>query len=100
MHSSPSIRLRIALWVFTLLLLLAAVALVVGLAREKWSSAEVLAGHLSTDLARLRDELDAQRSDLKRFHELSVSLSSSLELQRLLNDVLAAIAALQRTDLA
>ncbi|HKE31865.1 MAG TPA: ATP-binding protein [Candidatus Angelobacter sp.] len=171
MHSSPSIRLRIALWVFTLLLPLAAweatsatsvslhlpigvffiaaavitaaigglvpalissalnvgaflgysyvhlatvphrpevlwslllvsVALVVGLAREKWSSAEVLAGHLSTDLARLRDELDAQRSDLKRFHELSVSLSSSLELQRLLNDVLAAIAALQKTDLA
>ncbi|HEY6968944.1 MAG TPA: ATP-binding protein [Candidatus Angelobacter sp.] len=81
-------------------LLLASVALLVGLARQKWSSAEMLAGHLSTDLARLRDELDAQRSDLKRFHELSVSLSSSLDLQRLLNDVLTAIAALQKTDLA
>lgn len=81
-------------------LLLASVALLVGLARQKWSAAEVLAGHLSSDLARLRDELDAQRADLKRFHELSVSLSSSLELQRLLQDVLSAIAALQRTDLA
>lgn len=81
-------------------LLLCTVALLIGYARQKWSSAEVLAGHLSTDLARLRDELDAQRSDLKRFHELSVSLSSSLELQRLLNDVLNAIAALQKTDLA
>lgn len=80
--------------------LLFIVALMIGYARQKWSAAEMLAGHLSTDLARLRDELDAQRSDLKRFHELSVSLSSSLELQRLLNDVLNAIAALQKTDLA
>lgn len=81
-------------------LLLGVVALLIGYARQKWSAAEMLAGHLSMDLARLRDELDAQRSDLKRFHELSVSLSSSLELQRLLNDVLNAIAALQKTDLA
>src|SRR5215469_1096029 len=81
-------------------LLLGTVALLIGYARQKWSAAEVLAGHLSSDLARLRDELDAQRSDLKRFHELSVSLSSSLELQRLLQDVLDAIAALQKTDLA
>lgn len=81
-------------------LLLGSVALLFGYARQKWSAAEMLAGHLSSDLARLRDELDAQRSDLKRFHELSVSLSSSLELQRLLQDVLAAIAALQKTDLA
>ena len=81
-------------------ILLAAVTLVVGYAREKWSSAEMLAGHLSTDLARLRDELDSQRTDLKRFHELSVSLSSSLERQQLLNGVLHAIAALQKTDLA
>lgn len=81
-------------------LLLVTVALGVGYARGKWSAAEMLAGHLSTDLARLRDELESQRTDLKRFHELSVSLSSSLELQRLLNNVLTAIAALQKTDLA
>ncbi|PYP88518.1 MAG: hypothetical protein DMG65_15065 [Candidatus Angelobacter sp. Gp1-AA117] len=81
-------------------ILLVAVTLVVGYAREKWSAAEMLAGHLSTDLARLRDELDSQRTDLKRFHELSVSLSSSLERQQLLNGVLHAIAALQKTDLA
>ena len=68
--------------------LLIAVALVVGLARQKWSTAEMVAGRLSTDLARLRDELESQRSDLKRFHDLSVRLSSNLELQRLLNDVL------------
>ena len=55
---------------------------------------------LSTDLARLRDELESQRSDLKRFHDLSVRLSSNLELKRLLNDVLTSIAALQKTDLA
>jgi PAS domain S-box-containing protein len=79
--------------------LLIAVALIVGLARQKWSAAEMLAGRLSTDLARLRDELESQRSDLKRFHDLSMRLSSNLELQRLLNDVLTAIAALQKTDL-
>jgi PAS domain S-box-containing protein len=84
------------LWSF----LIIAVTLMVGYAREKWSAAEMLAGHLSTDLARLRDELDSQRTDLKRFHELSVSLSSSLERQHLLNDVLTAIAGLQKTDLA
>ncbi|HET6840651.1 MAG TPA: ATP-binding protein [Candidatus Angelobacter sp.] len=81
-------------------LLLITLVLMVGYTREKWSAAEVLAGHLSTDLARLRDELDSQRTDLKRFHELSVSLSSILDLHRLLQDVLTAIAALQKTDLA
>lgn len=80
--------------------LLIAVTLIVGLARQKWSTAEMIAGRLSTDLARLRDELESQRSDLKRFHDLSVRLSSNLELQRLLNDVLTSIAALQKTDLA
>src|SRR5258708_16350870 len=80
--------------------LLIAVALVVGLARQKWSAAEMVAGRLSTGLARLRDELESQRSDLKRFHDLSVRLSSNLELQRLLNDVLTSIAGLQKTDLA
>ena len=79
--------------------LLIAVALVVGLARQKWSAAEMLAWRLSSDLARLRDELESQRSDLKRFHDLSVRLSSNLELQRLLNDVLTSIATLQKTDL-
>ncbi|HET9280450.1 MAG TPA: ATP-binding protein [Candidatus Angelobacter sp.] len=79
--------------------LLIAVALIVGLARQKWSAAEMLAGRLSSDLARLRDELESQRSDLKRFHDLSVRLSSNLELQRLLNDVLTSVATLQKTDL-
>ncbi|HXB22541.1 MAG TPA: ATP-binding protein [Candidatus Solibacter sp.] len=81
-------------------LLLVTVTLVVGYAREKWSIAEMQAGRLSSDLARLRDELDSQRTDLKRFHEVSVRLSSSLELQRLLSDVLTSIAALLKTDLA
>ena len=93
-HTGP--HLSNAFWS----MLIAAVALMIGYAREKWSSAEILAGHLNSDLARMRAELDAQRADLRRFHELSVSLSSSLELQRLLNDLLEAIAALQKTDLA
>jgi hypothetical protein len=76
--------------------LLIAVTLVVGLARQKWSTAEMIAAMLSSDLARLRDELESQRSDLKRFHDLSVHLSSNLELQRLLNDILTSIAALQK----
>jgi PAS domain S-box-containing protein len=80
--------------------LLIAVALMIGLARQKWSAAELVAGRLSTDLARMRDELESQRSDLKRFHDLSVRLSSNLELKRLLNDILASIATLQKTDLA
>jgi PAS domain S-box-containing protein len=81
-------------------LLLVMVALIVGYAREKWSAAEMLAGRLSSDLARLRDELESQRTDLKRFHDLSVRLSSSLELQRLLNDVLSSVAGLLKTELA
>ncbi len=80
--------------------LLVMVALIVGYAREKWSAAEMLAGRLSSDLARLRDELESQRTDLKRFHDLSVRLSSSLELQRLLNDVLSSVAGLLKTELA
>ncbi|HEV2987241.1 MAG TPA: ATP-binding protein [Candidatus Angelobacter sp.] len=80
--------------------LLVTVSLMVGYAREKWSIAEMRAGRLSTDLARVQDELDSQRADLKRFHDASVRLSSSLELQRLLSDVLTSIAALQKTDLA
>src|SRR6185437_3555185 len=80
--------------------LLVTVTFIVGYAREKWSAAEMLAGRLRTDRARLRDELESQRTDLKRFHDLSVRLSSSLELQRLLNDVLTSVASLQKTDLA
>ena len=80
--------------------LLASVALTVGFARHKWLTAENVAAGLRTDLGRLGDELDAQRADLKRFHDFSVTLSSSLELQRLLNDILGAIATLQKTDLA
>ncbi len=96
LYRSPVPHVADALWSA----LAVALVLVIGQTREKWSAAEMLAGHLSLDLARLRDELDSQRFDLKRFHELSVSLSSSLEPQRLLNDVLAAIASLQKTDLA
>jgi PAS domain S-box-containing protein len=96
LHRSPVPHIADALWSA----LVVTLVLVIGQTREKWSAAEMLAGHLSLDLAHLRDELDSQRSDLKRFHELSVSLSSSLELQRLLNDVLTAIASLQKTDLA
>src|SRR5215813_9625799 len=59
-------------------LLLFSLALIVAYSREKWSSAELLAGRLSSDLARLRAELDGQRTDLKRFHDLSVRLSSNL----------------------
>src|SRR5205807_7243205 len=81
-------------------LLLVTVTLIVGYAREKWSVAEMQARLLNSDLERLRDELDSQRADLKHFHEVSVRLSSSLELQRLLTDVLTSIAVLLKTDLA
>ena len=80
-------------------LLPAALAITVGYAREKWLAAETLAGGLSKDLARLRGELELQRADLKRFHDLSFRLSSHLDPQRVLNDVLTSIAALQKTDL-
>jgi PAS domain S-box-containing protein len=95
-HQTAGSRASNVLWS----MLIAVVSLLIGYARQKWSAAEMLAGNLTSDLARLREELDVQRSDLKRFHELSVSLSSSLELQPLLQDVLGTIAALQKTDLA
>ena len=82
------------------MLLLIAVAASIGYARTRWWAAELLAGHLNSDLVRLRDDMESQRSDLRRLLELSVSLSSSLDLQRLLNNVLTAVAALQKTDLA
>src|SRR5262249_23506842 len=40
--------------------LLIAVTMVVGLARQRWSAAEMLAGRLNSDLARMRDELESQ----------------------------------------
>ncbi|HSM88217.1 MAG TPA: ATP-binding protein [Candidatus Limnocylindrales bacterium] len=96
LHPTETSPTSTALWT----LLLVTVAVIIGYAREKWSAAEMLAGRLSTDLARMRDELESQRSDLKRFHDLSVRLSSSLEVQRLLNDVLASVSSLLKTDLA
>jgi len=81
-------------------LLLVAPAMIVGYAREKWGAAERLAGRLRSDLDRLRDELQLQRADLRRFQELSVRLSSSLDVQQVLHDVLHSIASLQKTDLA
>jgi PAS domain S-box-containing protein len=80
------------------------VPLALGLAmayqREKLWTTRVLAGRLSADLARMREQLDLQRTDLRRFYDLSVRLSSNLELQRLLSDVLDAVTALLKTDLA
>ncbi len=96
LYGPQTLRWETALWS----LVPAALALLVGYAREKWSAAEMLAGRLSSDLARLREELELQRRDLRRFHDLSVRLSSNLELPRLLNDVLTSIAALLKTDLA
>jgi PAS domain S-box-containing protein len=96
MYQDGTSRTNLELWI----VLLAAVTLIIGYAREKWSAAEMLAGRLRSDLTRLTDELESQRTDLKRFHELSVRLSSSLELQRLLNDLLTSVTALQKTDLA
>src|SRR5215472_7631399 len=75
-------------------------ALIVGYARQRWWAAEVLAGHLRNDLARMRDELELQRNELKRFHDLSMRLSNNLEPMRLLNEVLSSIAGLHKTDLA
>ncbi|HSM84952.1 MAG TPA: hypothetical protein VLT16_02315, partial [Candidatus Limnocylindrales bacterium] len=71
LHPPETSPTSTALWT----LLLVTVAVIIGYAREKWSAAEMLAGRLSTDLARMRDELESQRSDLKRFHDLSVRLS-------------------------
>src|SRR4030081_3309991 len=52
--------------------LLIAVTLVASLARQNWSADEMVAGRISSDLSLMRAELESQRSDLKRFHDLSV----------------------------
>ena len=77
-----------------------ALTLIVGHARDRLSAAEMLAGGLDNELTTLRTELESQRSDLRRFQDLSVRLFSTVELQRLLSDVLTSIAALVKTDLA
>jgi PAS domain S-box-containing protein len=75
-------------------------ALIVGYARQRWSAAEMLAGHLRKDLARMRDELELLRADLKRFNDLSLRLASNVEPRRLLNELLSWTASLHKTDLA
>src|SRR5438270_2848717 len=80
--------------------LLALVPAIVGYQSERRYSVAARASVLSSDLAALREELAQTRTDLAGFHELSVHLSSSLEVQPVLQDVISAIAGLQKTDLA
>ncbi len=50
------------------------------------------------DLATIRDELAVQLADMTRLHALGARLSNSLELPRVLEEVLAAVTELQGTD--
>jgi PAS domain S-box-containing protein len=61
-----------------------------------------LVGHVESLTDRLfdaRTELSLQRSDMARFQELSMRLSSSLELSSLLKEVLGAVTSLQKTSM-
>src|SRR5258708_20182254 len=82
------------------MLLLIAVAASIGYARTRRWAAELLAGHLNSDLVRLRDDMESQRSDLRRLLELSVTLPSSLDLHRLLDNLLTSPSSLPQTPLA
>jgi signal transduction histidine kinase/DNA-binding response OmpR family regulator len=62
--------------------------------REEAARERKLAGELAT----VRDELAAQLSDMSRLHDLVARLSGSLDLTRVLEEVLAAITGLQGTD--
>ncbi|HWP34203.1 MAG TPA: GAF domain-containing protein, partial [Thermodesulfobacteriota bacterium] len=70
---------------------LQAVANVLAAAMHRWRVEE--------ELAAVKDALAAQLADMTRLHELSSRLSASLELKPLLDEVLAAATALQRTDM-
>jgi PAS domain S-box-containing protein len=96
LHAAGERRWTSMLWALVPL----ALTLIVAYLRAKQSGSSLLAARLSADLARLREQLESQRTDLRRFHDLSVRLSSNLELQLLLSDVLDAITALLKTDLA
>ena len=50
-------------------------------------------------LVALKDELATQLADLRRLHEMSVRLSTSLELQPILDETLRTAAAIEGTDL-
>ncbi|HEX8201798.1 MAG TPA: response regulator [Isosphaeraceae bacterium] len=50
------------------------------------------------ELAAVRDELAVQLADMTRLHALGARLSNSLELQEVLQEVLAAVTGLQGTD--
>jgi PAS domain S-box-containing protein len=50
-------------------------------------------------LRSVRDQLEIQVEDLRRLHEMSVSLTSSLDIQSVLEEVLRAALAVQGTDL-
>jgi len=51
------------------------------------------------DLGAIRDELAAQLADMTRLHALGARLANSLELPKVLGEVLAAVTGLQGTDL-
>lgn len=51
------------------------------------------------EMTALKDELAAQLADMTRLHELSRRLATNLELKPVLNEVLAAVTALQGTDM-
>jgi signal transduction histidine kinase/CheY-like chemotaxis protein len=50
-------------------------------------------------LRAVKDELEVQVEDLRRLHEMSVSLTSTLDIESLLHEVLQAALTLQGTDL-
>jgi signal transduction histidine kinase/ActR/RegA family two-component response regulator len=54
---------------------------------------------IEDDLRAVKDELEVQVKDLCRLHEMSVGLTSTLDIESVLNEVLRAALAVQGTDL-
>jgi PAS domain S-box-containing protein len=94
LHALPSLRNEV-IWISACMVSV----LVFGYLTDRRRAAEARSGVLSSDVAALREELALQRSDLTRFHDLSVRLSSSLDLKSLLNEIMTAVTSLQKTEL-
>jgi signal transduction histidine kinase len=71
------------------------IAALIGYLSDRTFRAEAHAGALTGDLANLRREISAERTDLIHFHDFSLRLLRCLETKALLNEILEAVIALQ-----
>jgi len=80
---------------FSFLAALFLIAAIVGYLSDRANRAESHIGSLTGDLAKLRSEISAERTDLIHFHDFSLRLLRRFEMEAPLNEILEAVIGLQ-----